>query len=70
MGGPHRHHPGVENDWPGEQLLSGEQRGGAVNTDGVLSLKAAAVTIRVVAGHWSGWGVGGWGEEGERKSLG
>lgn len=44
MGGPHQHHPGVENDWPGEQLLLGEQRGGAVNTDGVPSLKAAAAT--------------------------
>lgn len=64
MGGPHQHHPGVENDWPGEQLLLGEQCGGAVNTDGALSLKAAAATT------YQGGGRTLVRLEGGRKSLG
>lgn len=43
-----------ENDWPGEQLCcSGGQpdgvHGGAVNTNGVLSLEAAAAAARCQA---------------------
>lgn len=40
MGGQHRHSPGSENDWPGEQ--PDRVHRGAVNTNGVLSLEAAA----------------------------